>query len=540
MKLSDSAIPAALTTHPWVLVCLSAVLCLCIKNKFHHGLHKYPGPFLASFTDWWRFWDVYRRRPEVTHLKLHRKHGDVVRLGPNYLSFANPDALKSIYGLNKGFIKSDFYRVQQPIAQGHPQPSLFSTTDNTFHAQFRRCVNSAFSMTALVQYEPAVDNTTRLFLDQTESLFAARDVPCDFTEWLQFYAFDVIGEITYGKRHGFVAQNEDVDGIVEYLGKLFLYVAPVGQIPLLDRLLLKNPIYLFLSNLKIIDSTFPVARFAVARMKERLDGNSAQSSSPKPVAGTQRMDLLSKFIAAKEARPEFMTDRLVQTMAVSMAFAGSETTAITLSAVFYYLLRNPSALQRLRHELDEFTRRGVFLDTTTGLVTWAEAQQLTYLDACIKEAFRMHPAPGLPMERIVPEPGAEIAGHHVKGGTIVGCSAWVIHRRPEIFGEDVDVFRPERWLVEEGLEYEERVIMEEKIKKMNANMVQFGMGSRTCIGKNISLLEVYKLVPSLLRRFDIRFEDPTAEWHLTNAWFVKQSNFIVRFSSRIDRTNDVA
>lgn len=87
-------------------------------------------------------------------------------------------------------------------------------------------------MTALVQYEPAVDNTTKLFLDQTEKLFAARDVPCDFTEWLQFYAFDVIGEITYGKRHGFVAQNEDVDGIVDYLGKLFLYVAPVSYLPL--------------------------------------------------------------------------------------------------------------------------------------------------------------------------------------------------------------------------------------------------------------------------------------------------------------------
>lgn len=287
----------------------------------------------------------------------------------------------------------------------------------------------------------------------------------------------------------------------------------MGQIPFLDKLLLKNPIYLFLSNLKIIDSTFPVARFAVARMRERLDGTSSQLS-PKPVAGTQRMDLLSKFIAAKEARPEFMTDRLVQTMAVSMAFAGSETTAITLSAVFYYLLRNPSALQRLRDELDEFTRRGVFLDTTTGLVTWAEAQQLTYLDACIKEAFRMHPAPGLPMERIAPEPGVEIAGHYVKGGTIVGCSAWVIHRRPEIFGEDVDDYRPERWLVEEGLEDEERARMEEKIKKMNANMVQFGMGSRTCIGKNISLLEVYKLVPSLLRRFDVSFSTLSkTPWH---------------------------
>jgi hypothetical protein len=120
MKLSDSPVPEVLTTHLWVLVCLSAVLCLCIKNKFHHGLHKYPGPFLASFTDWWRFWDVYRRRPEVTHLRLHRKHGDVVRLGPNYLSFANPDALKAIYGLNKGFIKV-FLPLSKNFLLGSPR-----------------------------------------------------------------------------------------------------------------------------------------------------------------------------------------------------------------------------------------------------------------------------------------------------------------------------------------------------------------------------------------------------------------------------------
>jgi cytochrome P450 len=219
----------------------------------------------------------------------------------------------------------------------------------------------------------------------------------------------------------------------------------------------------------------------------------------------QQPDLLSKFLAAREARPEFMTDVLVQTMAVSMAFAGSETTAISLAAVFYYLLRNPAALARLREEIDDFGRRGQFSDCTTGLVTWTESQRLPYLDACIKEAFRLHPAAGLPLERIVPDQGAEIAGHFIKGGTIVGCSAWVIHRRPEIFGEDVNAYRPERWLVDESKDAGEE---ERRIKEMNGMMFQFGMGARTCIGKNISLLEIYKVVPSLLRRFDVSFSRP--------------------------------
>jgi cytochrome P450 len=197
-----------------------------------------------------------------------------------------------------------------------------------------------------------------------------------------------------------------------------------------------------------------------------------------------------------------MTDTLVQTMAVSMAFAGSETTAISLGAVFYFLLKNPSKLAKLTAEIDAAAKSGLFSDGQTGLVTFHEAQKLEYLDACIKEAFRLHPAAGLPLERIVPPQGAEIAGHFVKGGTLVGCSAWVIHRRPEIFGEDVDVYTPERWLAREGFDKAEE---ERRIKGMDGMMIQFGMGPRTCIGKNISLLEIYKLVPSFLRRFEVSF-----------------------------------
>ncbi|KAH6843185.1 cytochrome P450-like protein [Chaetomium sp. MPI-CAGE-AT-0009] len=518
---------AQVLSQHWLPIIVAVILAWLVRNRYHNGLNKYPGPFLASLTDWWRFFDVYGRRPERSHIALHRKYGPVVRLGPNTLSFSDPDSLKTIYGLNKGFIKSDFYVVQQSVVKGHSLPSLFSTTDNDFHMQFRRCVNSAFAMSALVQYEPFVDNTTKLFLKQTERLYIDKPGTCDFTQWLQFYAFDVIGEITYSKRHGFIEKNEDVDGIVAYLTKLFLYVAPIGQIPFLDRLFLKNPLYLKLSEWGILDATFPVAKFARARMAERLpeleNGEPVLPTSEKPTVKSP--DLLSKFLAAREARPDFMTDTLVQTMAVSMAFAGSETTAISLSAVFYFLLKTPAALRRLRDEIDDAAREGRFSDYDTGLVTWHESQSLPYLDMCVKEAFRLHPAPGLPMERIVPAGGLEIAGRRVEGGTVVGCSAWVLHRDERVFGEDVEVYRPERWEVKgEG--------DEARVKVMNGTMLQFGMGSRTCIGKNISLLEIYKLVPSMLRRFEIRFDDPDSEWETVNAWFVKQNNFVTRFGLR--------
>jgi hypothetical protein len=89
----------------WPAVLGVALVAYLVNNRFNRGLNKHPGPFLASITDWWRFWIVLRRRPEVHHIKLHAKHGDIVRLGPNALSFSDPQALKTIYGLNKGFTK---------------------------------------------------------------------------------------------------------------------------------------------------------------------------------------------------------------------------------------------------------------------------------------------------------------------------------------------------------------------------------------------------------------------------------------------------
>jgi len=260
--------------------------------------------------------------------------------------------------------------------------------------------------------------------------------------------------------------------------------------------LLKNPVLRFLDKSKILSFTFPVVKFAKACVDERLkelEYIKSRGGDTKCALINRRADLLSMFLKAKEERPDFFHDGRVLTMAVSMAFAGSDTTAISLSAVFYYLIKNPRCYQKLMDEIDTAVCSGVLEDCPTGLVSWAESQKLPYLNACVKEALRLHPAVGLPLERIVPPQGAEICGEFIAGGTIVGSSAWVIHRRPEVFGPDVDSYRPERWLE----------TTKETKKEMEGFMFQFGMGARTCIGKNISLLEIYKLVPSFLRRFEV-------------------------------------
>lgn len=152
-----------------------------------------------------------------------------------------------------------------------------------------------------------------------------------------------------------------------------------------------------------------------------------------PIGGNRWGQFLSMFLKANAERPDFFHDGRVFTMAVSMAFAGSETTAISLAAVFCFLYKSLHCYEKLVREIDDAVNNGTLENRTNGMVSWAESQTLPYLDACIKEAFRLHLAPGLPLERIVP---AEICGERISGGTIVGLNAWVIHLRPEIYGED--------------------------------------------------------------------------------------------------------
>ncbi len=89
-------------------------------------------------------------------------------------------------------------------------------------------------MSSLIQYEPFVDSTTKLFLSQTENSYAETGAPCDFSRWLQFHAFDFINEITYSKRHGFLEENKDIDGTIDYISNFFNYGAPVCSLPVIN------------------------------------------------------------------------------------------------------------------------------------------------------------------------------------------------------------------------------------------------------------------------------------------------------------------
>ena len=73
---------------------------------------------------------------------------------------------------------------------------------------------------------------------------------------------------------------------------------------------------------------------------------------------------------------------------------------------------------------------------------------------------------------------------------------------------------------------------EKRAKEMEKAMITFGAGNRTCVGKNISLMEMQKVVPQLLRYFEFRLVDQEREWVTLNRWFNTQKGLEVYVRSR--------
>ncbi|KAF1922262.1 putative cytochrome P450 [Didymella exigua CBS 183.55] len=508
-----------------------ALFFICyVAQRPGKSLHRYPGPFLASITNVWRALDVYGRNTHITYRKLHARYGDVVRVAPNVLSFGNPSAIQDIYGLQKGFTKSGYYDVFATLNRGNIIYNLFSTRSEAYHARLRRSVNHAFALSTLLDFEPLVDSCTSYWLQRTEEIYVKEQRLCPLSTWVQYFAFDVIGELTWSKRLGFVEENRDVADIIGTVDSFQNYGTIVGQNPWWDTLLVKNPIKRFLEskNLWPASPNAAIIQFALARKQEA--SASLRSGGSLHTPGPKGINFLQRFLQSQDRNPDFLTDDRITAMCASLIIAGSDSTAISLSGVFYYLLKNPRVYSKLMAEIDAASAAGALAPSpnSTGaddVVSFPAANKLKYLDAVITESFRMHPAAGLLLERVTPPQGATIEGHFVPGGVVVGCNAWVLHQNKEVFGEDADVFRPERWLEGEGVD-------PLKIGKMRSSMFQFGAGSRTCIGKNISLMETYKMVPSFLRKFEIELDESNGSSYLKNAFFVHRKNFNVRIKLR--------
>lgn len=115
-----------------------------------------------------------------------------------------------------------------------------------------------------------------------------------------------------------------------------------------------------------------------------------------------------------------------------------------MNAFFWYVLLDQRVRATMYAEITAAVEDGRI--PPHGNVSWAEAQTLPYFQACLKEAMRIRPAVGVNITRYVPPEGVELEGQFFKGGTRLAVNGWVLHRDRATFGEDADVYRPERWL----------------------------------------------------------------------------------------------
>lgn len=163
--------------------------------------------------------------------------------------------------------------------------------------------------------------------------------------------------------------------------------------------------------------------------------------------------------------------------------AGADTTATAMGCILRFLVTNPSAYAKARAEIDKADQAN---SLSTPIQFEETRQHLPYFVACIKEGLRLQP-PGTNLyARIAPNEGKAIDGHFVPGGTEITSYAYCVQRDRTLYGDDAEEFRPERWM-----ETEERTF------ELEAKQFTFGMGSRVCLGKDVAIMEMYKLLPEV-------------------------------------------
>ncbi|KAH8807907.1 cytochrome P450 [Xylogone sp. PMI_703] len=459
-------------------------------------LRHVPGPFWARFSRLWYWQAVWRGDFEKTNIELHKKYGPIVRIGPNDYSIDDPKAIKTIYGHGTEFTKGPWY-----IASGGVDPhitNLFVERDPHRHASDRRKVASLYSTTHLMSMEEPVVQCIEN-LEAALDRFATSGVSFNMQHWLQRFAFDCISIITLAKSFGFLTGENDPTNVFHALHTYLVYCTHVGIFNEFHQIA-----YRLLGLLSAKSGLGWISSFTIKQVEQRMREDEEKGGNE------TNDDFLAKALRLHKANPDKVTFGDVLCVCITNIGAGSDTTSVSLSGIMYGLIKNPEAMKKLRAEIDEKAAAGELSHP----IRFQESQKMPYLQACIKEGLRLHPATGLPMGRVVPKGGATISDVFFPENTIVGMNSWVAHYNKSVFGEDADVFRPERWLEDQ-----------DRAARMERYWIPFGHGSRTCIGKNISLMEISKIVPELVQKFDFALTKPLEELKCENNWFVQQKNF---------------
>lgn len=485
-------------------VIFAAIAAYVVYQLWFHPLAKYPGPLLGKLTQWYDVYHAYVGDKHILFYHLHKKYGTVVRFSPNSLSINDPAALKVIYAHGANVQKSVFYKCFRAAPQAI---STLLATERQHHARKRRIMGQAFSDSALKGFELYVQGHVQDLVERIGKMVnqpgaekSRWSAPMDMASWCNWLVFDIMGDLVFGRSFGTLGEKPENRRGIFLLGRAarrnytvaampaLLYTGLEKVLPLLRGLYLDRCQYLAFGKKQVMERTTEHAKAG-------------------PQMETGRKDIFSFLLHAKDPEtgdgmpmPELWME------GNTLIVAGSDTTSTyvisastlylktdqfysTLAATLYYLLQNPSTLERLQKEIrTTFTAREQI--SMSGL----KMQSCTYLRACIDETMRMTPAVGGVLPREVLQGGLNIPalGLSIPAGVDVGVPIYAIHHHEE-YVPDPFTFSPERFL---GSAKEKEALM--------SVWNPFSVGNRACLGKPLVYMELQIALARILFEFDLR------------------------------------
>lgn len=326
--------------------------------------------------------------------RIHAEYGDVVRLAPDEVSFAKQEAWRDIHEPHHG--QKAFPRSPVLFAANPGQvDSMLSAPDNGDHARMRKLLNLAFTKKALKAQQPIIQRHAELFINKlrtnaiaqaTVSGVQDQSVVVNIVDWINFFAFDVMGDLVFGESFNCLndaAYHEWVHLIFANVKSLTLAVA-IRYYPALEFLVMR------LMPKRILQEMYDHIQYAEDRIHTRLHYEK------------QRGDFMTPVIEHNQDFQVMSLKEIEATYSI-LTVAGSETTGTALAGIANQLIQSAPVLAQLVAEI-----RNTFPQESD--ITIAAVKDLPYLNAVISEGLRMcNPvAAGLP--RIAPQGGGTVCG----------------------------------------------------------------------------------------------------------------------------------
>lgn len=249
-------------------------------------------------------------------------------------------------------------------------PGYSQSVKCTFFVFLNRTVLADREAGNVLQYEPRITRTIRNLLDWMDK-FSRSGAPMELDDFFAYTTFDVIGEVVFARPFGFLENGTDIGSSIANSEMLSFIAASASFFPRWRNALISNPFMTWLGILPM-GHVFNTTMTAVKERENNIDSSS-------------QFVIVDYWLRTLRQQPDRLHVRNVYAQATNNVGAGADTVNSALQSFFYYLLRNPSILETARNEVDDAVKDG---RCTSGIVSFSDAQQLPYIQACIKEALR--------------------------------------------------------------------------------------------------------------------------------------------------------